>query len=101
MLNDIEDATKLMEQECADTFHNINKSWLYPERIIDQIKRGKYYLVKWKQLDHNNCTWEHQEFIRKYYNNLRLDFIKLTEQQKLVNLSRDYRLSLMRGREDV
>lgn len=72
---------------------------MVPERIIGQLKKGKYFLVKWKNLDYVNCTWEHLDFIIKKCDYLRTEFIKVIETEKYLNYSIEERLELMRGRE--
>jgi hypothetical protein len=55
--------------------------------------------VKWKNLDYTSTTWEHSDFIIKYYNHLRIEYIKLIETEKILNLSIEERLELIKGKD--
>ena len=45
-------------EDYGDKFHNIDVSNMIPFRIVDQFRKVKYYLVKWKNIDYAHCTWE-------------------------------------------
>eukprot|EP00347_Sterkiella_histriomuscorum_P014308 403361369 len=87
----------------GDNFHNILIPSLQPERILDQYKKGQYFLVKWKQIDHNGLTWENLEFIDKYYPYLKLEYFRMLQSQTLINLNSaigaQYRMELIRKRD--
>ena len=101
VVSEREDHYRAIDEDILDTFHGIQKTQLQAERIIDQYKRGKYFKVKWKNVDHQYATWEHQSYVTKKFPQLKIEFQKLMQSQKLVNISMDYRQSLMRGRDFV
>jgi len=45
-------------EDYGDSYFTIERAWLYPERILDSYRHGKYYLVKWRSLDYIESTWE-------------------------------------------
>ncbi|TNV87148.1 hypothetical protein FGO68_gene5800 [Halteria grandinella] len=87
----------------GDKFHNIEQSYLVPYRILDQYRKGKYFLVKWKNLDHSHSSWEPAYFIHKHYMHLKYDYLRVLQTQDLINdltsIGATYRYELMRQRD--
>ena len=91
----------MFEDDYEDKYCNIQKSWFLPEKIVSQLNKGKYYLVKWQNLDYVNCTWERQDFCLKHFKELVKSFIRQLETQKMVRNSKQHRLELIRGRDTM
>ncbi|CAI2386132.1 unnamed protein product [Moneuplotes crassus] len=75
----------LEDSEDQDCYYGIYKPYLEPERIIDQSKyytKIVKYLVKWKELDYNACSWIDKNFMKQRYPLLIHEFGKIKQQEK-------------------
>lgn len=64
-------------EDYGDKFHNIETTTMIPYRIIDQFRKGKYFYVKWKNIDYTMCTWEPSHFVNKNCMNLKSEYYRM------------------------
>ena len=87
----------------GDCFFTIEVQNLKAERILDSYRRGKYYLVKWQNLDYSESTWEPTYFVNKHFVNLRFEYLRIVQTQELINdnsdIGKHYRYDLMKSRD--
>lgn len=69
----------LKMEDYGDKFHNIDIQTMLPFRILDQFRKGKYYLIKWTNLDYTQCSWEPAYFVNRHCMDLFYDYKRLLQ----------------------